>query len=49
MRKKATSGDFNELVLACENAVSGAGMPTELLAASSPELALLVTRLTEDS
>ncbi|WP_250469948.1 MULTISPECIES: hypothetical protein [unclassified Caballeronia] len=49
MRKKATSGDFNDLVLACENAVSGAGMPTELLAASSPEFASLVTRFAEDS
>jgi hypothetical protein len=48
MRKKATSGDFNDLVLACENAVSGARMPTELLAASSPEFASLVTRFTED-
>ncbi|AET95634.1 hypothetical protein [Caballeronia zhejiangensis] len=44
MRKKATTGEFNELVVACEKA----GMPAELLAASSPELASLIARFTED-
>ena len=45
MRKKATTGEFNELVLACEKA----GVPAELLAASFPELASLIARFTEDS
>ncbi|HDR9128342.1 TPA: conjugal transfer protein TraA [Burkholderia vietnamiensis] len=44
-RKKATTGEFNELVLACEKA----GVPAELLAASFPELASLIARFTEDS
>jgi|GEM_PF-1587964 len=44
-RKKATTGEFNELVLACEKA----GVPAELLAASFPELASLIVRFTEDS
>ncbi|WP_244832198.1 hypothetical protein [Caballeronia sp. TF1N1] len=48
MRQKATLGEFNDLVLACENAVSGGGMPSQLLAASSPELASLITRFTEE-
>lgn len=45
MRKKATTGEFNELVLACEKA----GVPAELLAASFPEIASLIARFTEDS
>ncbi|WAW91401.1 conjugal transfer protein TraA [Xanthomonas citri pv. malvacearum] len=45
VRKKATTGEFNELVLACENV----GVPTDVLAVSLPELAALVTRFTEDS
>lgn len=45
VRKKATTGEFNELVLACEKA----GVPAELLAASFPELASLIVRFTEDS
>ncbi|SAK83297.1 hypothetical protein AWB77_04267 [Caballeronia fortuita] len=49
MRKKATTGELNDLMLACEHAVSGAGMLAELLAASSPELASLITRFSEDA
>ncbi|WP_197343434.1 conjugal transfer protein TraA [Ralstonia pseudosolanacearum] len=45
VRKKATTGEFNELVLACEKA----GVPAELLAALFPELASLIARFTEDS
>ncbi|MDH4910107.1 conjugal transfer protein TraA (plasmid) [Xanthomonas axonopodis pv. ricini] len=45
VRKKATTGEFNELVLACENV----GVPADVLAVSLPELAALLTRFTEDS
>lgn len=45
MRKKATTGEFNELILACEQA----GVPAELLAASFPQLASLIARFTEDA
>ncbi|MGY2492759.1 conjugal transfer protein TraA [Cupriavidus sp. CP313] len=44
-RKKATTGEFNELVLACESA----GVPADVLATTLPELAALLTRFTEDS
>jgi hypothetical protein len=44
MRKKATTGEINDLILACEKA----GMPAELLAASSPELASLIARFAKD-
>ncbi|RWA36897.1 conjugal transfer protein TraA [Xylella fastidiosa] len=43
--KKATAGEINELVLICEKV----GVPTEMLAATLPELAALLTRFTEDS
>ncbi|WP_250504597.1 hypothetical protein [Caballeronia sp. AZ7_KS35] len=49
VRKKATTGEFNDLVLACKDAVIGTATPAELLAASSPELAWLIGRLTEES
>lgn len=45
VRKKATTGELNELVLACEKV----GVPADVLAASLPELAALLTRFTEDS
>ncbi|ATS24158.1 conjugal transfer protein TraA (plasmid) [Xanthomonas phaseoli pv. phaseoli] len=45
VRKKATTGEVNELVLACEKS----GVPADVLAASLPELAALLTRFTEDS
>jgi hypothetical protein len=45
VRRKATTGDINELVLACENA----GAPAEVLAGSLPELAALLGRFAEDS
>lgn len=41
MRKKATTGEFNALVLACQNA----GVPADVLAVSMPELAALLIRL----
>ena len=44
-RKKATTGEFNELVFACENA----GVPANVLATTLPELAALLTRFAEDS
>ncbi|WP_089339496.1 plasmid mobilization protein [Burkholderia singularis] len=44
VRKKATSGEFNDLVLACENA----NMPTDILEAGSPDLAALLSRVTEN-
>lgn len=44
MRKKATTGEFNELVLACGKA----GMPAELLAASVPELTPLIAGFMEE-
>ncbi|GAB5098065.1 hypothetical protein [Caballeronia sp. HLA56] len=49
MRKKATTGELNDLVLACKDAEIGTTMPAELLAASSPELASLIARLSEES
>ncbi|BAO94102.1 putative TraA protein (plasmid) [Caballeronia insecticola] len=49
MRKQATTGEFNDLVLACQDAEISTAMPAELLAASSPELVSLIARLTEDS
>lgn len=45
VRKKATTGEFNDLVLACKDA----GVPADLLAASFPELASLVRRFAEDA
>ena len=45
IRKKATTGEVNDLVLACEQA----GMPAELLATAFPDLASHIARLTEDS
>jgi hypothetical protein len=44
-RKKATTGEVSELVLACEKA----DVPTDVLASSLPELAALLTRFTGDS
>lgn len=44
VRKKATTGDFNELVLACEHA----GAPNEVLAGLLPQLAALLERFAED-
>ncbi|SAL60189.1 conjugal transfer protein TraA [Caballeronia humi] len=44
VRKKATMGDINELVLVCENA----GSPAEVLAGSLPELAAMLDRFTKD-
>jgi hypothetical protein len=44
VRKKATTGEFNELVLACEMG----GVPADVLAASQPDLAALLARFTED-
>jgi len=41
-RKKATTGEFNEMVLACEYA----SVPADMLAAAVPELAELLTRVT---
>ncbi|BBQ03396.1 hypothetical protein BSFA1_85240 (plasmid) [Burkholderia sp. SFA1] len=49
MRKKATTGEFNDLVLACKHAEISTATPAELLAASSPELVSLIARLTEES
>ncbi|MDR5769653.1 hypothetical protein [Caballeronia sp. LZ028] len=49
LRNKATTAEFNDLVLACKDAEASGRMPAELLAASSPELASLIARLTEDS
>ncbi len=43
-RKKATTGEVNELVLACEKA----GVPADVLSDSLPELAVLLTRFTGD-
>ncbi|SAL05374.1 hypothetical protein AWB81_07135 [Caballeronia arationis] len=45
VRRKATTGEINELVLACEHA----GAPAEVLAGSLPEFAALLDRFTEDS
>jgi len=45
VRMKATTGEFNEMVLACANA----GVPADMLAAAMPELAELLTRLTVDT
>lgn len=44
-RKKATTGEFNELVLSCESA----GVPADMLATTLPELAALLTRFTVDA
>jgi hypothetical protein len=44
VRKKATTGEFNELVLACE----AASAPNEVLAGSLPKLTALLDRFTED-
>ena len=44
VRKKATTGEFNELVVACEHA----GVPADFLTALAPELASLVGRFTEE-
>jgi hypothetical protein len=44
VRKKATTGEVNELVLACETASA----PAEVLAGVLPELAALLERFTED-
>ena len=45
VRKKATTGEFNELVLACEEVIE----PTDVLAASMPELKALLNRFIEES
>jgi len=45
VRKKATTGEFNEMVLACANA----GVPADMLAAAVPELAELLTRVSVDT
>jgi hypothetical protein len=45
VRKTATTGDVNALMLACENA----GVPADILAVCLPELAALLTRFTGDS
>jgi hypothetical protein len=45
VRKKATTGDINELVLACEKASA----PDEVLAGSLPELTALLDRFTDNS
>lgn len=39
-RKRATTGEYNELVLACENA----GVPGDMLATTLPELDSLLAR-----
>jgi len=44
-RKKATTGEFNDMVLACEYA----SVPADMLAAAVPELAELLTRLSVDT
>ncbi|SAK93676.1 hypothetical protein AWB79_06987 [Caballeronia hypogeia] len=43
--QKATTGELNELVLACEKA----GVPADLLAGSLPDMAALLDRLAEDA
>ena len=45
VRKKATTGEFNELVLACEKAIE----PADVLAVSMPEIKALLTRFIEES
>ncbi|RQP38377.1 conjugal transfer protein TraA [Burkholderia ubonensis] len=44
VRNKATTGEVNALVLACENS----SMPTDILDATSPDLAASLRRLTTD-
>lgn len=44
VRNKATTGEVNELVLACENSC----MPMDILDATSPDLAASLRRLTTD-
>ncbi|MGA3705799.1 hypothetical protein ACI2TH_20955 [Ralstonia nicotianae] len=44
VRNKATTGEVNELVLACENSCT----PMDILDATSPDLAASLHRLTTD-
>ncbi|CAL8481718.1 conjugal transfer protein TraA [Caballeronia sp. S22] len=43
VRKKATTGEFNDLVVACEHV----GVPADVFTVLTPELASLVARFTE--
>lgn len=45
LRKKATHGDINELILACENS---SVLATDVLDASSPEIAKLLTHFLDN-